>query len=109
MPPSCPRTNELCPVVPGNQQKFRSTSAMMDGCTAHALFTDHNEATNMSGREGGKKKPLKQPKKGPKDLDDEDIAFKQKQKEDQKKLAEMKQKAAGKGPLVGSGGGKKKK
>ncbi|CAH1264892.1 ARHGEF26 [Branchiostoma lanceolatum] len=54
----------------------------------------------MSGRAGGKKKPLKQPKKGPKDLDDEDLALKQKQKEDQKKLAEMKAKAAGKGPLA---------
>ena len=34
----------------------------------------------MSGREGGKKKPLKAPKKQDKDLDDEDMAFKQKQK-----------------------------
>lgn len=34
----------------------------------------------MSGREGGKKKPLKAPKKAEKDMDDEDIAFKNKQK-----------------------------
>lgn len=34
----------------------------------------------MSGREGGKKKPLKAPKKQDKDLDDEDLAFKNKQK-----------------------------
>jgi hypothetical protein len=40
------------------------------------------------------------------DLDDEDIAFKQQQKEQQKKLEEMKAKASGKGPLV-SGGIKK--
>ncbi|KAM6325546.1 translation machinery-associated protein 7 isoform 2-T3 [Podargus strigoides] len=53
----------------------------------------------MSGREGGKKKPLKQPKKQSKDLDETDLAFKQKQKEEQKKLEEMKAKAAGKGPL----------
>ncbi|KAJ8359074.1 hypothetical protein SKAU_G00155990 [Synaphobranchus kaupii] len=53
----------------------------------------------MSGREGGKKKPLKQPKKQSKDVDDEDAAFKQKQKEDQKQLDAMKAKAAGKGPL----------
>ncbi|OWK63516.1 Translation machinery-associated protein 7 [Lonchura striata] len=53
----------------------------------------------MSGREGGKKKPLKQPKKQTKDLDETDLAFKQKQKEEQKKLEEMKAKAAGKGPL----------
>ncbi|XP_072928966.1 translation machinery-associated protein 7 [Hemitrygon akajei] len=60
----------------------------------------------MSGREGGKKKPLKQPKKSNKEVDEDDLAFKQKQKEEQKKLAEMKAKASGKGPL-GSGGIKK--
>ena len=60
----------------------------------------------MSGRDGGKKKPLKAPKKQGKDLDDEDLAFKQKQKEDQKAMGEMKAKAAGKGPLA-SGGIKK--
>ncbi|KQK84521.1 hypothetical protein AAES_49019 [Amazona aestiva] len=63
-------------------------------------------AGTMSGREGGKKKPLKQPKKQSKDLDETDLAFKQKQKEEQKKLEEMKAKAAGKGPLA-SGGIKK--
>ncbi|CAM4575173.1 unnamed protein product [Eretmochelys imbricata] len=57
----------------------------------------------MSGRDGGKKKPLKQPKKQTKDMDEEDLAFKQKQKEEQKKLAEMKTKASGKGPLTGGG------
>ncbi|CAJ0924929.1 unnamed protein product [Ranitomeya imitator] len=57
----------------------------------------------MSGREGGKKKPLKQPKKSGKDLDEEDVAFKQKQKEEQKKLEEMKGKASQKGPLTGGG------
>jgi hypothetical protein len=34
----------------------------------------------MSGREGGKKKPLKAAKKAEKDMDEEDIAFKNKQK-----------------------------
>ncbi|KAM7171015.1 translation machinery-associated protein 7 [Macrochelys suwanniensis] len=57
----------------------------------------------MSGRDGGKKKPLKQPKKQTKDMDEEDLAFKQKQKEEQKKLEEMKTKASGKGPLTGGG------
>ncbi|MEE6502461.1 hypothetical protein FKM82_004523 [Ascaphus truei] len=57
----------------------------------------------MSGREGGKKKPLKQSKKQSKDLDEEDVAFKQKQKEEQKKLEEMKGKAGQKGPLTGGG------
>lgn len=57
----------------------------------------------MSGREGGKKKPLKAPKKDNKELDDEDMAFKQKQKEAQKALDAAKTKAAQKGPLVGGG------
>ncbi|KAM9133399.1 translation machinery-associated protein 7 isoform 2-T2 [Pangshura tecta] len=57
----------------------------------------------MSGRDGGKKKPLKQPKKQAKDMDEEDLAFKQKQKEEQKKLEELKTKASGKGPLTGGG------
>ncbi|XP_030275844.1 translation machinery-associated protein 7 [Sparus aurata] len=57
----------------------------------------------MSGREGGKKKPLKAPKKQNKDLDDDDVAFKQKQKEEQKALDALKAKAGGKGPLGSSG------
>ncbi|RMB98908.1 hypothetical protein DUI87_24452 [Hirundo rustica rustica] len=56
-------------------------------------------ALTVSVFAGGKKKPLKQPKKQTKDLDETDLAFKQKQKEEQKKLEEMKAKAAGKGPL----------
>ncbi|XP_060766729.1 translation machinery-associated protein 7 [Neoarius graeffei] len=57
----------------------------------------------MSGRDGGKKKPLKAPKKQAKELDEDDIAYKQKQKEEQKALEAMKAKAAGKGPLGGGG------
>ncbi|XP_078506720.1 translation machinery-associated protein 7-like [Lissotriton helveticus] len=57
----------------------------------------------MSGREGGKKKPLKQAKKQAKDVDEEDAAFKQKQKEEQTKLDELKAKASQKGPLTGGG------
>ncbi|XP_067442443.1 translation machinery-associated protein 7 [Thunnus thynnus] len=60
----------------------------------------------MSGREGGKKKPLKAPKKQNKDMDEDDMAFKQKQKEEQKAMEAMKAKASGKGPLA-SGGIKK--
>ncbi|XP_077972361.1 translation machinery-associated protein 7-like [Styela clava] len=60
----------------------------------------------MSGRQGGKKKPLKQPKKEQKDMDDDEKAFKQKQREEAKKLQELKAKASGKGPL--SQGGIKK-
>lgn len=60
----------------------------------------------MSGREGGKKKPLKAPKKESQDLDENDMAHKQKMKEQQKALQEAKAKASQKGPL--SGGGIKK-
>ena len=46
----------------------------------------------MSSRQGGKLKPLKQKKKGDKELDETDLAFKQKQMEDKKKAAELKAK-----------------
>ncbi|KAM6947407.1 translation machinery-associated protein 7 [Lycodopsis pacificus] len=57
----------------------------------------------MSGREGGKKKPLKAPKKQSKEMDEDDVAFKQKQKDDQKAMDALKTKASGKGPLGSSG------
>jgi len=57
----------------------------------------------MSSREGGKKKPLKAPKKDNKELDESDVEFKRKQQEEQKKLKEMAAKAGQKGPLVGGG------
>lgn len=60
----------------------------------------------MTGRQGGKLPFKKQPKKEEKELDDEDIAFKQKQKEEAAKLRELQQKASSKGPLT-SGGIKK--
>ncbi|XP_074035709.1 translation machinery-associated protein 7 homolog [Leptinotarsa decemlineata] len=57
----------------------------------------------MSGREGGKKKPLKAPKKEKGPIDEDDLAMKQKMKEQQKALQEAKAKASQKGPLVGGG------
>ncbi|XP_058229646.1 translation machinery-associated protein 7 [Hemibagrus wyckioides] len=57
----------------------------------------------MSGREGGKKKPLKAPKKQSKEMDEDEIAFKQKQKEEQKAMDALKAKASGKGPMGGGG------
>ena len=48
---------------------------------------------------GGKQKPLKKPKKQGADLDDEDLAFKQKQREEQKALKEAAAKAGAKGPM----------
>jgi len=53
----------------------------------------------MSGRQGGKKKPLKQPKKEGGELDEQDVEFQRKQKEEKKAMEEAKTKAAGKGPI----------
>ncbi|KAJ6256707.1 hypothetical protein Dda_8573 [Drechslerella dactyloides] len=57
----------------------------------------------MTGRQGGKAKPLKAPKKEKKDLDEDDLAFKEKQKKDAADLKAMQEKAKGKGPLGGGG------
>ncbi|WVO16788.1 hypothetical protein L204_104473 [Cryptococcus depauperatus] len=57
----------------------------------------------MGGRQGGKVKPLKAPKKLNKELDDDDVALKEKlkkEKADLKKAADM---AAQKGPMGGAG------
>lgn len=59
----------------------------------------------MSGREGGKLKPLKAPKKKQVDLDEEDLARMAKEKADKAKLKEAQAKAAKGGP---PGGGIKK-
>lgn len=56
----------------------------------------------MSGREGGKKKPLKAPKKASGPETDEDKAFKLKQQEEKKKMDEARAKAA-KGGAPGGG------
>lgn len=55
--------------------------------------------TNMSGRQGGKAKPLKAPKKQNKELDEDDLAFQRKQKEEE---------AAKKAAIAKMAGGKKK-
>lgn len=78
----------------------------------------------MSGRDGGKKKPLKAPKKDAKvqyfivnnaiifkffkikEMDEDEAAFKAKQREQAKALEDAKSKASAKGPM-GSGGIKK--
>ncbi|VDK75384.1 unnamed protein product [Litomosoides sigmodontis] len=62
-----------------------------------------NIFTSMSGRQGGKAKPLKKPKKEQKELTEEDIAFRKKKQDEAKKLQEAQAKAAQKGPLVGGG------
>ncbi|KAL3493858.1 translation machinery associated TMA7 [Aspergillus germanicus] len=50
-------------------------------------------------REGGKVKPLKSAKKEKKDLDEDDLAFKEKQRAEAKAKKELADKAKGKGPL----------
>jgi hypothetical protein len=57
----------------------------------------------MSGRQGGKLKPLKAPKGKEKDYDETDLANLQKKKDEEKALKELKAKAAGKGAFGGAG------
>lgn len=52
-----------------------------------------------SSREGGKVKPLKAPKKEKKEFDEDDLAFKDKQRAEAKAKKELLEKAKGKGPL----------
>lgn len=59
----------------------------------------------MSGRQGGKLKPLKAPKKGDKDMDEEDKAFAEKRKLEEAALKAARANAAKGGP---PGGGIKK-
>ncbi|KAF3010511.1 hypothetical protein G7054_g10196 [Neopestalotiopsis clavispora] len=50
-------------------------------------------------REGGKVKPLKAAKKANKELDDDDMAYLEKKRAEEKARKEMAAKAGGKGPL----------
>ncbi|KAL4743384.1 translation machinery associated TMA7 [Aspergillus similis] len=52
-----------------------------------------------ASREGGKVKPLKAAKKDKKELDEDDLAFKEKQRAEAKAKKELMEKAKGKGPL----------
>ncbi|OCF36340.1 hypothetical protein I317_05459 [Kwoniella heveanensis CBS 569] len=54
----------------------------------------------MSGRQA---KPLKAPKKATKELDEDDLAFKEKQKREAAELKAAAAKAGGKGPMGGGG------
>ncbi|PKI71051.1 hypothetical protein CRG98_008632 [Punica granatum] len=56
----------------------------------------------MSSKQGGKAKPLKQPKVSKKDYDETDLALLQKKKEEEKALKELRAKAQ-KGPVGGAG------
>ncbi|RKO98511.1 hypothetical protein CXG81DRAFT_28672 [Caulochytrium protostelioides] len=63
----------------------------------------------MSSRQGGKLKPLKQKSKQKADMDEDDIAFQAKRREEAQKLKEAQALAAKKGPLIGGGIKKSKK
>ncbi|KAL4754063.1 translation machinery associated TMA7 [Aspergillus terricola var. indicus] len=52
-----------------------------------------------ASREGGKVKPLKAAKKDKKELDEDDLAFKERQRAEAKAKKELMEKAKGKGPL----------
>jgi len=62
-----------------------------------------HHSTTMSGRQGGKLKPLKAVKKEKKEEDEEDVAFKAKKKAEAEELKKLKVKATSGGPLVGGG------
>ncbi|KAL6888698.1 hypothetical protein ACP4OV_009724 [Aristida adscensionis] len=57
----------------------------------------------MSGKQGGKQKPLKAPKAPKKVYDETDLENLKKKKDDEKALKELRAKAAQKGPLGGAG------
>lgn len=63
----------------------------------------HYAPITMSGRQGGKAKPLKAPKKKAQDVDEDDAAFKAKQKADAAAKKAMAEKAKKGGPMVGGG------
>ncbi|KAK1585640.1 translation machinery associated TMA7 [Colletotrichum navitas] len=52
-----------------------------------------------ASREGGKAKPLKAAKKQTKELDEDDLAFLEKKRAEEKARKELAAKAGGKGPL----------
>ncbi|CAM8949911.1 unnamed protein product [Rhodiola kirilowii] len=57
----------------------------------------------MSSKQGGKAKPLKQPKADKKEYDENDLANLQKKKEEEKALRELRTKAQQKGSFGGAG------
>ena len=63
----------------------------------------------MPSKQGGKQKPLKQPKKQTNEVDDDDVAFQKKKQEEAKKIAELAQKVKSKGGPLSQGGIKKSK
>ena len=57
----------------------------------------------MSSKQGGKAKPLKQPKAEKKEYDEDDLAKLQKKKDEEKAMKELRAKASQKGSFGGAG------
>ncbi|KAG0654154.1 Translation machinery-associated protein 7 [Rhodotorula mucilaginosa] len=72
-------------------------------CTLAIPIPIREGATTIASLEVGKLKPLKAPKKKNEEVDEDDAAFKAKQKAEAAKLKEMQTKAAKGGPLLGGG------
>ena len=60
----------------------------------------------MVGKDGGKAKPLKQAKKAAKDLDETDLEYQKKKKEEAAQLKALKEKAGAKGGFAKTKGSK---
>ena len=64
------------------------------------------QTANMVGKDGGKAKPLKQAKKEQKELDETDLEFQKKKKEEAAALKALKEKAGAKGGFAKTKGSK---
>ncbi|KAK2072399.1 hypothetical protein P8C59_006756 [Phyllachora maydis] len=68
-------------------------------CKDTLVSTSYHHTMGGQSRDGGKAKPLKAAKKEKKDLDEDDKAFLEKKKAEEKAKKELAAKAGGKGPL----------
>ncbi|XP_022924253.1 translation machinery-associated protein 7-like [Cucurbita moschata] len=80
---------------------------LFDSGDSSSLFSstwpNPNDISAMSSKQGGKAKPLKQPKVEKKDYDEVDMANIQKKKDEEKALRELRAKAQQKGAFGGAG------
>eukprot|EP00976_Prorocentrum_cordatum_P043519 880643-Prorocentrum_minimum.AAC.3 len=110
-------SRDACPVPPRNPSVLLRGSAKIHPFMPRwTLRVDLNPPTfhfdkvskqtsadTMVGKDGGKAKPMKSAKKAEKELDDDDLAFKAKQKEEAAKLKALKEQAGKKGTFGGTG------
>lgn len=90
------------PVIPHSQKQpntlvLKPIISLPPKPIMHLLLMQNRGFGEMSGKAGGKAKPLKKPKAAAKDLDDSDLEFQKKKKEEAAALKALKEKAAGKG------------